>query len=68
MPEIDGYATLEFLRKQVSLAHIPVLAVTANAMAEDIKKGDEAGFNDYIVKPFNIDNFLKIISKYINNK
>ena len=55
MPDMDGYQVLEQLKASHKTADIPVIAVTANAMAENISKGLEAGFDDYLTKPIDIN-------------
>jgi CheY-like chemotaxis protein len=42
--------------------HIPALAISANAMPSDIKKGKEAGFLRYITKPIKVDEFMDAIN------
>ena len=41
-----------------STAHVPVIALSANAMPRDIEKGLEAGFFSYLTKPINVDEFM----------
>jgi two-component system, cell cycle response regulator DivK len=54
MPELDGYALLHHLRTRPDSCRIPVIAVTAHAMAGDRSHILEAGFDGYISKPFDI--------------
>lgn len=54
LPGMDGYAALEQLKAHPRTKHIPVLALTANAMANDVRRGDQAGFAAYLTKPLNI--------------
>jgi two-component system, cell cycle response regulator DivK len=56
LPGKNGYTILEELRTDPHLADIPVVALTANIMREDIKRAQAAGFNGFIGKP--IDGFL----------
>lgn len=51
MPEIDGWGVLKHVRKTPHLAEIPVIAMTAHAMAGDADRGLAAGFTAYITKP-----------------
>jgi CheY-like chemotaxis protein len=51
LPGISGYGALKLLRDDPATAHIPVLALSANAMPRDIEKGLEAGFFRYLTKP-----------------
>jgi CheY-like chemotaxis protein len=66
---MDGYAALRALKALPEIAHIPVVALTANAMKEDQSKGISAGFSDYITKPLDVTAFLRTIDRYllINN-
>jgi CheY-like chemotaxis protein len=52
---------LKLLRSDPSTAHIPVVAVSANAMPRDIKKGLQAGFFRYITKPIKVDEFMEAL-------
>jgi PAS domain S-box-containing protein len=58
LPGINGYQALKILQSDPATAHIPVLAISANAMLGDIKKGQEAGFFRYLTKPIRVDEFL----------
>ena len=51
MPEMDGTEVLAWLRVQDTLKHLPVIALTAHAMAGDREKFLSIGFNDYVTKP-----------------
>lgn len=66
MPILDGYeATRQIREYEDPTKHTPIVAMTANALAKDEEKCREAGMDDYISKPVNIENLLNIISKYI---
>lgn len=67
IPNMDGYQVLSVLKKDPALKHIPVIAVTAKAMAHDIERGMAAGFAAYITKPLNVDCFLQSIDCYLIN-
>lgn len=51
LPEMDGTEVLAWLRKQPQFLRLPVIALTAHAMAGDREKYLMAGFNDYVTKP-----------------
>ncbi len=58
LPGISGIQALKILRKDPATAHIPVIALSANAMHRDIKKGLEAGFFRYLTKPIKVNEFM----------
>jgi PAS domain S-box-containing protein len=58
LPGINGFETLKLLREDPLTAHIPALAISANAMQSDIKKGQDAGFLRYLTKPIKVDEFM----------
>ena len=61
MPEMDGYEAIPNIKAVNEYQHIPIVAVTAQAMAGDREKCLAAGADDYISKPVNIDLLLDII-------
>ncbi|MHA7816883.1 MAG: response regulator [Pseudohaliea sp.] len=65
MPGMSGYELLERLREDEALKAIPVLAVTANAMPQDVERGRQAGFADYITKPINLAALLDSVSHWL---
>ena len=58
LPGINGFEALEFLRANPATAHIPVIAISANAMPRDIERGLKAGFFRYIIKPIKVNEFM----------
>jgi len=58
LPGINGYQALKILRDDPATAHIPVLALSANAMPRDIDKGLAAGFFRYLTKPIRVSDFM----------
>jgi CheY-like chemotaxis protein len=58
LPGISGIQALKILREDPVTAHIPVLAISANAMPHDIKVGLEAGFFRYLTKPIRVNEFM----------
>jgi PAS domain S-box-containing protein len=61
LPDISGIEALKILRDDPLTAHIPVLALSANAMSHDIGNGLAAGFFRYITKPIKIDPFMEAL-------
>ncbi len=58
LPDMDGFEVLRHLRQQASTAHIPCIALSANAMPDDIGRARTAGFSDYWTKPIDFKSFL----------
>jgi CheY-like chemotaxis protein len=58
LPGISGIEALKILLEDPATAHIPVVAISANAMPSDIEKGLEAGFFRYLTKPIKINEFI----------
>ena len=65
MPVMDGYVATRKLREQKRFQKLPILAMTANAMAGDKEKALEAGMNDHIAKPINVHEMFYIMAKWI---
>lgn len=63
LPDISGIEALKILRECKETAHIPVLAISANAMPGDIERGLAAGFFRYITKPIQIDVFMNALNE-----
>lgn len=64
MPETDGYEMLGIIRSSKQLRNKPVIAVTAQAMKGDREKCLEAGANDYVSKPIDIDRLFDLLKEY----
>ncbi|MCC6072538.1 PAS domain S-box protein [Massilia sp. GCM10020059] len=58
LPGISGYGALKILQEDPLTSHIPVLALSANAVPRDIEKGLEAGFFRYLTKPIRVREFM----------
>jgi CheY-like chemotaxis protein len=63
LPEISGLTALAILADDPLTAHIPVIALSANAMPYDIEKGLEAGFFRYLTKPIKINEFMAALDE-----
>lgn len=63
MPEMDGYALLKYLGKQPELKGIPFVFFSAKSDKADIGSGLSAGADDYLVKPFELEELLASIEK-----
>jgi CheY-like chemotaxis protein len=62
LPGISGIEAMKILRQDPITAHIPIVALSANAMPRDIEKGLEAGFFKYLTKPIKVNEFLETLN------
>ena len=65
LPGISGVEAMRILSTDVTTAHIPVVALSANAMPRDIEKGLEAGFFRYLTKPIKINEFMTTLDEVL---
>jgi len=63
LPGISGIDALKILAADQTTSHIPVIALSANAMPRDIEKGLEAGFFRYLTKPIKINEFMSTLDE-----
>jgi len=66
MPEMDGYEAMRLIRKQTRFARLPIIAVTAKAMRDDHERCLEAGANDYLAKPVDIEKLVSLIRVWLS--
>lgn len=67
LPGMNGFEVLKILRDNDETKNIPVIAVSANAMSQDINKALKAGFDDYISKPIDVARFQELVSQYLQS-
>ena len=65
MPELDGLEATRRIRQLPDYAHVPILAMTANAFAEDRRRCLEAGMDDHLIKPFEPDTLLGAMERWL---
>lgn len=65
MPEMDGYEFLRVVRGDYGLSSTPFIFFTAYSEKSDIQKGLQLGASDFIVKPFEPDDLVNLINKYL---
>ena len=66
LPGMNGYQALDAIQHDPRLQHIPVVALSANAMERDRAHGLAAGFADYLTKPIDIDQLSSTLSRYVS--
>ena len=65
MPEMDGYEATALIRQDPRWKKLPIIAVTAKAMKDDQERCLEAGANDYLAKPIELDRLLSLIRVWL---
>jgi PAS domain S-box-containing protein len=65
MPVMDGYEATRHIRAQAQFASLPVIAMTANAMAGDAQRCIDAGMNDHVSKPVDPDQLFAVLKKWV---
>ncbi|MGA7252328.1 MAG: response regulator, partial [Pseudolabrys sp.] len=66
MPEMDGYQTMEEIRKNANFRRLPIIALTAKAMKGDREKCLDAGASDYLAKPVNTEQLLSALRSWLH--
>ena len=66
MPNVDGYQTLQEIKKDKRLSNTKVIFLTAKYKASDIEKGLKLGADKYITKPFSIKNIVSEVHELLN--
>ncbi len=61
MPQMDGFEAMRRIREQARFSRLPIIAVTAKAMRDDQEKCLQAGANDYLAKPIDLDKLVSLI-------
>ena len=68
LPGMDGYEAIAKLKANEKTRDIPVIALSAAAMSQDIERGKKAGFLHYLTKPINIDEVISVIDDVIESR
>jgi CheY-like chemotaxis protein len=66
LPHMDGFTAFEQLRQEECTRRIPVIAISAYAMESDIERYRSAGFDDYLIKPFQVNRFYELLNKFVS--
>ncbi|OQX32441.1 MAG: hypothetical protein B0D94_00845 [Candidatus Sedimenticola endophacoides] len=65
MPVMDGYQASREIRRDARLRHLPIIAMTANAMESDRDEALAAGMNDHLPKPIDVDQLMTVLGRWI---
>ncbi len=65
LPDMSGFDLLRLLRAHPEIREIPVVALSADSQPEEIRRAREAGFQDYLTKPINVNEFLNYIDRML---
>ena len=65
MPVMDGFEATRFIRNELNMTSIPIIALTANAMSDDQQKCLDAGMNDHVAKPIEPAKLFAVLTKWI---
>jgi len=68
MPGVDGYQATRKIRANKALKNIPIIAMTAKTIQEDKRQAIKAGCNEYLTKPFNLDEMTRKVEKWLKGK
>ncbi|NJN74534.1 MAG: hybrid sensor histidine kinase/response regulator [Limnothrix sp. RL_2_0] len=68
MPVLDGYGVLEQLKKQPTTLTTPFIFLTAKSSVKDLRQGMELGADDYLIKPFTVQELLNAIETRLNKQ
>jgi CheY-like chemotaxis protein len=66
MPDMDGYETIQAIRRKPSQRRLPIVALTAKAMKGDRERSLEAGASDYLAKPVNTEQLLSALRIWLH--
>jgi PAS domain S-box-containing protein len=67
MPVMDGYSATRAIRQELGLTQLPIIAMTANAMASDREACLAAGMNDHVGKPFDLPHLIKVLHQQLRH-
>ena len=65
MPVLDGYRTTQLIRERPSMAHVPIVAVTAYALSDENEAALRIGCNEYLTKPFKPRQLLEVVERLL---
>lgn len=67
LPDMDGFKICQHIRSNPSMAKMPIFMVSAKKTSEDIERGEKAGADEYVTKPFRSAEMARLIKTYIGD-
>ena len=68
MPEMDGWTATAQIKRDKNLSSIPLLALTAHALPADRQRAMDAGCDEYITKPMDLDDLVETVQYWVKNR
>lgn len=68
LPEMDGWSATRQIKSNPATKNIPVVALTAHALVSDRKRALDAGCDDYIIKPIDMAELIRIVERILNGR
>ena len=68
MPEMDGWAATSLIKRNPTVKSIPVIVLTAHALPGDRQRAMDAGCDQYITKPMDLEDLVRYVDHWINKK
>ena len=65
LPKINGYKVSRLLKFDEAYKHIPIIMLTARTQEKDVKLGEETGADEYVTKPFDMEELVTLVKKYL---
>lgn len=65
MPDMNGYETTQHIRQDTRFSHLPIVALTAHAIAGERERCLASGMNDYLTKPFELEQIRQMLQQWI---
>jgi CheY-like chemotaxis protein len=66
MPVLDGFGATQQIRREETLRDLVIIAVSASVFEETRQRALKAGFNDFLIKPFQLENLLELLRTHLN--
>ena len=66
MPQMDGWTATQIIKKEPATSSIPLIALTAHALPSDRKRALDAGCDEYLTKPVDINELVETVNLWIN--